>query len=226
MEAKMWYIRVSLIAFLLLFVSAHAYARDRIALVVGNADYRVKPLANPANDARDIAQALNKVDFDVTLLINANQEQMESAIQSFGEKLHRNSVALFFYSGHGVQYEGSNYLIPVYTMSHVSTPSHLRYKAVDAGYVLGVMEQSGSELNIVLLDACRDNPFKSFSRSMNRELARIAGAEGSLIAYSTAPGKVSLDGNGRNSPYTKQLITFLEIPNIPIELMLKKCEQK
>ncbi|MCP4696303.1 MAG: caspase family protein [Gammaproteobacteria bacterium] len=207
---------------LLLVISTHSYARDRIALVIGNANYDAQPLSNPVNDARDISEKLRKLNFDVTFIYNANQQQMELAIQSFGEKLHSNSVGLFYFSGHGVQHEGNNYLIPISAMSRVSAPDHLRYKTVDAGYILGVMKQSGSGLNMVFLDACRNNPFKSFSRSMGRGLARISGAEGTLIAYSTSPGKVALDGSGRNSPYTYQLLNLMEQPNLPIELLLKK----
>ena len=212
-----------LFSLMVLIFSTHAYARDRIALVIGNAAYDSQPLANPANDARDMASMLRKLDFQVSVLKNANQEQMESAIQAFGKKLHHNSVGLFYYSGHGVQYEGSNYLIPIKAMSRVSAPEHLRYKTVDAGYILGVMKQSGSGLNMVFLDACRTNPFRSFSRAMGKGLARISGAEGTLIAYSTAPGKVALDGNtGGNSPYTRQLLNLMKEKHVPVELMLKK----
>ncbi|MEA1953802.1 MAG: caspase family protein [Campylobacterota bacterium] len=195
-------------------------ARERVALVIGNADYLVKPLNNPVNDAEDIARALKELDFDVSLITNADQETMESAIQNFGQKLNENSVGLFYYSGHGIQHEGSNYLIPIAAMKNVQVAKHLRYKAVNAGYVLSEMHQSG--LNIVILDACRSNPFKSFSRSAERGLAKISGLEGTLIAYSTAPGKVALDGIGRNSPYTKHLISLMKKPNVPIELMLKE----
>jgi len=208
---------------LLLLVVTQSYARDRIALVIGNANYDAQPLANPVNDARDIAEKLHKLNFDVTFISDANQQQMELSIQTFGKKLHPDSVGLFYFSGHGVQYEGKNYLIPIGAMYRVSAPDHLRYKTVDVGYVLGVMKQSGSGLNIVFLDACRNNPFKSFSRSSKgRGLARISGPEGTLIAYSTAPGKVALDGSGRNSPYTYQLLNLMEQPNLPIELLLKK----
>ena len=110
-------------------------------------------------------------------------------------------------------------------MSRISAPDHLRYKTVDAGYVLGVMKQAGNGLNIVILDACRNNPFKSFSRSMNKGLRRISGAEGTIIAYSTSPGKVASDGSGRNSPYTGQLIKLMNKPNLPVEIFFKQVRR-
>lgn len=196
-----------------------------MALVIGNSNYQEQSLRNPTNDARDISAVLRSLGFEIDLRLNASQEDMEGAVQRFGRKLQGNTVGLFYYSGHGVQHEGSNYLIPIGAMSSVSGPDHLRYKTVDAGYVLGVMKQAGNGLNIVVLDACRNNPFKSFSRSMNKGLKRISGAEGTIIAYSTSPGKVALDGTGRNSPYTEQLIKLMKKPNLPVEIMFKQVRR-
>lgn len=215
--------------FLFLFFSLQkkqSFAQNRVALVIGNSDYQQQSLKNPVNDAKDISNALRNLGFSVDLKLNADQESMENAIQIFGKKLQKNTTGLFFYSGHGVQYEGNNYLIPTGSMSRVSVPDHLRYKTIDAGYVLGVMKQAANGLNIVILDACRNNPFKGFSRSMRIGLKRIPGVEGTLVAYSTSPGKVALDGVGRrNSPYTEQLIKMMMEPNIPIELMFKKVRR-
>jgi hypothetical protein len=222
-------IRNSIIKTLLLLscfvVATESFAQSRVALVIGNSDYQEQSLRNPTNDARDISKALRSLGFKVDLKLNASQEDMEGAVQRFGKKLQGNTVGLFYYSGHGVQYEGRNYLIPIGAMSRVSAPEHLRYKTVDAGYVLGVMKQAGNGLNIVVLDACRNNPFKSFSRSMNKGLKRISGAEGTIIAYSTSPGKVALDGGGRNSPYTEQLIKLMKKPNLPVEIMFKQVRK-
>lgn len=213
---------IAIVSFFLFSVFAtDTYAQKRVALVIGNSDYEQQSLRNPVNDAKDVSQTLRNLGFSVDLKLNANQEGMERAIQEFGKKLQSNSVGLFYFSGHGVQYGGSNYLIPIGAMPRVSAPDHLRYKTVDAGYILGVMKQSGNGLNIVVLDACRNNPFKSFSRNLNRGLVRISGAEGTIIAYSTSPGKVALDGEGRNSPYTTQLIRQMQQPNMPVELMFK-----
>ncbi len=206
--------------------ATESFAQKRVALVIGNSHYQERSLRNPTNDARDISKVLRSLGFEVDLKLDASQEDMEDAVQRFGKELQGNTVGLFYYSGHGVQYEGSNYLIPIGAMSRVSAPEHLRYKTVDAGYVLGVMKQAGNGLNIVVLDACRNNPFKSFSRSMSRGLKRISGAEGTIIAYSTSPGKVALDGNRRNSPYTEQLIKLMQKPNLPVEIMFKQVRKR
>jgi hypothetical protein len=212
------------ISLISLIITEQVYARERIALVIGNADYQIYPLKNPTNDARDIAKVLRKLGFTVILETDANQAIMERAIRLFGKKLYRGAVGLFYYSGHGIQYNGANYLIPIRAMASVSTPYHLRYKAVNAGYVLEVMKAAGNGLNIVILDACRDNPFKSLSKSVvvNRGLARMPSAEGTLIAYATSPGKTAADGWGDNSPYTKHLLQFIQQPNLSIEIILKK----
>lgn len=201
-------------------------AENRVALVIGNANYETNALANPVNDAEDISKVLEKMGFKVLLLRNGTQPQMETKIQEFGRSLHSDTVGLFYYSGHGVQHDGNNYLLPIGSVDQVTAPEHLRYKAVDSGYVMGVMKQAGNRLNIVILDACRSNPFKSFSRSMSRGLTRMAGVEGTLIAYSTSPGNVALDGTGRNSPYTRQLIDLMKQPELPIELVFKQVRQK
>ena len=216
--------KIVMIMFCLFWVT-ESFAQDRIALVIGNGDYEVQSLKNPTNDAMDISKTLRSLEFNVDLKLNASQEDMETSIQQFGEKLQGNTVGLFYYSGHGVQHEGSNYLIPIGAMSQVSAPDHLRYKTVDIGYILGVMKQARNGLNIVILDACRNNPFKSFSRSMNKGLRRISGAEGTIIAYSTSPGKVALDGSDRNSPYTAQLIKLMKKPNLPVEIFFKQVRK-
>lgn len=195
----------------------------RYALVMGNSRYNSMPLKNPVNDAGDITALLKRLNFDVTLVTNANQQEMEQSIRHFGKKLRPRTIGLFYYAGHAVQYEGENYLIPVDAINAVSAPEHLKYKTVPAGYILGIMEQAGNGLNLVFLDACRDNPFQSFSRSVTRGLARMDSPTGSLIAYSTSPGDVAQDGGAdRNSPYTKNLLKYLAEPKLPINSMLIK----
>jgi hypothetical protein len=208
-------------------ISMSALAKERQALVIGNSDYKVNPLSNPVNDARDMANMLGKLGFDVTLKVNADQMTMESAIEAFGKKLRKNAnaVGLFYFSGHGAQYAGDNYLIPINSIHRTSAARHLRYKAVPAGYVLGAMQDNS--LNIVILDACRDNPFKGFSKSLRQGLTRMESVEGTLIAYATAPGTVAWGGEAgeRNSPYTKHLLRFMTQPNLSIESMLKKVRK-
>lgn len=201
-------------------------AKERIALIIGNSDYQIKPLNNPVNDARLIASTLKQLDFEVLYLENANHEQMENAVMAFANKLHKNSIGLFYFSGHGVQHNGSNFLIPINAMSQVNNANQLKHKTINASYVIEAMEASGSGLNLFFLDACRNTPFKSFSRSTDRGLAKISGAEGTLIAYATAPEKVALDGIGKNSPYTWSLVNYMSKPKLPVELMLKKVRSQ
>jgi len=219
----MKYISLILLAFLI--ISLPTFAKERAALVIGNGSYQVDPLSNPVNDARDMASMLGELGFNVTLKLNADQMVMESAIEAFGEKLNKKTVGLFYFSGHGAQYEGENYLIPVNSIRKISAARHLRYKAVPAGYVLGTMQDNG--LNIVILDACRNNPFKGFSKSLGQGLTRMPNAEGTLIAYATAPGTVAWGGETgeRNSPYTKHLLRFMNQPNLSIESLLKKVRK-
>ena len=159
-----------LLFLLLLTLSTHA--RERIALVIGNSDYQISPLDNSINDARDIASTLKGLDFKVTLVEDANQQTMDEAIASFGEKLNKDTVGLFYYSGHAIQYNGSNYMIPIGAMSKVKKSSHLKYETVPSGKVLDELEQSQSKLNFVFLDACRNSPFRGFSRGISPGLVK------------------------------------------------------
>ena len=192
----------------------------RIALVIGNSAYKSSPLRNPVNDAQDIAAALKKLGFDVMHSENADQITMKRAIRQFGRKLREGGIGLFYYAGHGVQVKGRNYLIPI--GAQIETESEVEYEAVDAGRVLGQMEDAGNDLNIAILDACRDNPFTRSFRSREQGLAKMDAPKGSLIAYSTAPGSVAADGKGRNGIYTKYLLKHMRTPGLTIERVLKK----
>lgn len=168
----------------LLFADIH---EKRIALVIGNGGYEISPLDNPPNDAKDISEKLAGLGFDVTTLINADALRMDEAISDFGLDLLRNpdSVGLFYFAGHGMQLEGKNFLIPV--TSNIRAENEVKYKAIDTGMVLSKMESAGNRANIVLLDACRDNPFARSFRSANRGLSVIDAPKGTLIVYATAP---------------------------------------
>jgi hypothetical protein len=192
----------------------------RIALVIGNGKYVKSPLRNPPNDAADIAASLKKLDFDVRRLINVGQREMEDAIRDFGQRLRRGGIGIFYYAGHGVQVSGENYLIPV--DAEIRRESDIKYEAVNVGRVLDEMYETGSGLNIVILDACRDNPFARSFRSSSRGLARMDAPKGTLIAYATAPGSVAADGQGRNGIYTKNLVRFIQVPGLSIEKVLKQ----
>ena len=211
----------NLLAFTLLSLSLSIFAQERFALVIGNADYQISPLANALNDAQDIALALENLDFKVTLVENADRRTMREAIYNFGEKLNKDTVGLFYYSGHAVQYRGENYLIPINAISSIKKRRHLDDEAVKSRYVSTEMTARESQLNFIFLDACRNNPLPAESRGITQGLANSQNAEGTLIAYSTSPGRTAEDGEGRNSPYTKNLLKQIYTPNQPIELMLK-----
>ena len=222
---RMKIIKIALALVLWLLVSTCvAFANERIALVIGNTTYEVSPLRTAVNDATDFANSLTQIGFQVNLITNATQPEMEAAVQEFGRTIQTGAIGLFYYAGHAVQHDGENYLVPINAISSITAPDHLRYKTVPLGYVLGVVDQSASDLNVVVLDSCRNSPFKSFSRSLTRGITRMPSSEGTLIAYSTAPGKVALDGNenDRNSPYTKQLLKHIKEPGLTIEQVLKK----
>ena len=143
-----------------------AGAAQRVALVIGNSQYESAPLANPVNDATDMAAALTRLGFTVILKKNASQEAMEEALEDFGNRLKRGGVGLFFYAGHGIQANGANYLIPV--GARLKKESDLKYRAIDAGRILDEMQNANNGTNIVILDACRDNPFSRSFRSAGR----------------------------------------------------------
>ena len=210
--------KILIIASVLLALNLSA-AVERHALVIGNANYQSSPLRNPLNDARDMAAALEGLGFQVQSLLDADAPEMEQAILDFGDRLRDGGVGLFYYAGHGVQAQGRNYLIPL--QANISREIQLRHKAVDAGLVLDAMGAANNGLNIVILDACRDNPYADSFRSSSRGLARMDSPKGSLIAYATAPGDVAADGDGRNGLFTKHLLTALQQPGQLVELTFK-----
>ncbi len=204
---------------------AQAAPEKRIALVIGNSAYSFGPLKNPVNDAADMAALLKKLGFSVTLKKNANIQEMIEAIEDFGNTLKKGGVGLFYYAGHGVQVSGVNYLLPI--SARINKESDIRFQAVDTGRVLAEMENANNGLNIVILDACRDNPFGKSFRSASRGLAIVNNAPtGTFISYSTGAGQVARDGEGRNSPYTSALLHFMQEPGIPITDVFIKARQK
>ena len=197
--------RIVFILILMLLFSSFAIA-DRLALVIGNGDYSGSPLRNPVNDAHDMAATLRSLDFEVMEKTNLNKRNLEEAAESFEDMIRSDDVALFYYSGHGLQVNGSNYLIPL--EASIDEENDVRYEAVELDRILEKLAKA--KLNIIILDACRDNPFRRM-RSAGKGLAQIATNKvGTFIAYSTAPGSVASDGTGRNSPYTKHLIEQMQ----------------
>jgi effector-binding domain-containing protein len=192
----------------------------RLALVIGNGAYQTAPLNNPINDAEDMAAILKKLGFKVILKKNADQRTMEDSIRYFGRQLRNGDVGLFYFAGHGIQVEGRNYLMPV--DAKIESESDVKYEAIDAGRILGKMEDAENRLNIVILDACRNNPYARAFRSDQSGLARMDAPTGSMIAYSTAPGEAAAEGPGRNGIFTKYLIQHMMTPNLSIEQVLKR----
>ena len=185
-----------------------AFSEQRIALVIGNSSYKDSPLKNPVNDATDMANKLESLGFKVKRLLNANQLDMKRAIRQFGIDLKKGGVGLFYYAGHGMQVKGNNYLIPVGV--DIMAEDEVEDQAVDASLVLRKMQSAENRLNIVLLDACRNNPFARSFRSVERGLAQMDAPSGTMIAYATAPGMTAADGDGRNGVFTKNLLNALE----------------
>ncbi len=192
--------------------------QKRIALVIGNSEYKESPLKNPAHDAEDIANVLRGLGFTVQTRTNANQREIEDAVKEFVRQIQNGDVGLFYFSGHGVQVQGENYLMPV--GGSITSEADVKYKAVNAGYILAQMEESRNRTNVFILDACRNNPFRGF-RSMSKGLTMMDAPAGTFIAYATAPGSVAADGTDRNSPYAKHLIEAIKTKDMAIEQVFK-----
>jgi hypothetical protein len=208
--------------FILTFLPCLSIAapEKRTALVIGNSDYEIGSLTNPVNDAVDMASTLKRLGFEVILKKNIRHRDMEEAIEDFGNRLKRGGVGLFYYAGHGIQINGVNYIIPI--GAKIKKESDVKFEAVDANRILDEMGNANNGLNIIILDACRDNPLARNFRSSNRGLAVISSApEGSFISYATGPGQVAMDGEKRNSPYTAALLKYMNVPGLPIERVFK-----
>lgn len=191
----------------------------RVALVIGNASYPgVAALKNPANDANDIAAKLRKLDFDVTLKVNVGLKEMLRALTAFGSKVQPGSEVLVFYAGHGMQVRGRNYLIPI--DAEIGNETAVSSESVDVDQLLDKL--ANARLSMVILDACRNNPFERRFRGYGQGLAQVNAPTGTLIAYSTAPGKVASDGDGRNGLYTQELLAALDVPGIRVEDVFKR----
>lgn len=208
--------------------AAPAAAANRVALVIGNSTYRsIGDLRNPINDARLMATTLTDLGFEVIERLDADQRRMKVAIKEFGKELRRagrGAVGLFYYAGHGVQVDGVNYLVPVNVA--IEDEADIDIEAVSADSILAQMASAGNRLNIVIMDACRNNPFKRSFRSAARGLARMNASRGTLIAYATAPGDVAADGDAKNSPYTAALATAMRKPGVIIEQVFKDVRNK
>lgn len=205
-----------------------AQGGKRVALVIGNSNYQFSSkLANPGNDSQDIAKALRTLGFDVVEGRDLDRRGMDDALRQFARKLDGAGLAILFYSGHGVQVNERNYLIPI--DARIERASDLGLDAVDVQRIIEQMEAE-KRVNLIFLDACRDNPLtrslaaKSGTRSSSASmgLAPIQSAAGTLIAYATQPNNVAFDGDGRNSPFTTALLKYMVVPGLEVELMMKQ----
>ncbi len=200
----------------------------RVALVIGNAQYKSSPLENSVNDATDIDQALKRFGFQTTFLRNASLSQMRESTRRFADQLSNADVALIYFAGHGIESKSKNYLIPV--NSDLKFEYELADQAYDAGAWLEMLEMiksnNAERVNIVILDACRNNNLIG-SRSLNRGLGRMDAPAGTFLSYSTAPGKVAADGGKgeRNSPFTRNLLKAIQQPGQPIEEVFKEVRR-
>ncbi|MGR3321313.1 MAG: caspase family protein [Pseudooceanicola sp.] len=199
-------------------------AEERIALIIGNGEYAaVTPLDNAVHDADLIAASLEALDFDVTLLGNATQIEMRRAVAQFGRRLReagQDAVGLFYYAGHGVQSFGANYLVPV--DAQLTVAADLDLVGMEASSVLRQMASARNRTNIVILDACRNNPFTDIPDMDDNGLAEMKAPTGTFLAYATAPGAVALDGTSGNSPFTRALASSMQDEGVPIEQVFKQ----
>ena len=192
----------------------------RVALVIGNSNYKSAPLKNPVNDAKAIADKLQGLGFKVTLKLDQDQKSMADAIRVFGNQLKAGGAGLFYYAGHGMQVKGRNFLIPV--DADIQNEDEVPYRSVDANEVLSKMETAKNRLNLMILDACRNNPFSRKFRSASQGLAQMDAPSGTLVAFATAPGSVASDGSGKNGIYTQHLLASLGQPGVPVEQLFKR----
>ncbi len=221
----------------------------RVALVIGNSAYQTAPLKNPVNDAKDIASTLQELGFEVVLGLDLDKQQVQEKIDAFSPLLARADVGFFYFAGHGFQYQGDNYLVPL--AFDIRSESDIPRESISTQSILKKMDKAGNAINIVILDACRNNPFADVAQSRTRSmqisskflsdstvsdrsrgimrtsgiasgLSRLNGPSGSFIAYATAPGNVAADGNGKNGLYTLHLLNFIDQPGLSIEQVFKK----
>jgi uncharacterized caspase-like protein len=205
----------------LLFDRQSSFASEnRVALVIGNATYPAMPLKNPVNDARAMTKKLKSLGFDVVLKENVTAKQIGKTFTEFRSRLRPGSIAVFFYAGHGLQFKGSNYLPAV--DADISSEFDVPQQSFELSKMLEMLEDAKTGMNLIFLDACRNNPFARAFRSASTGLARVAAPSGTLISYATRPGSVAADGEGANGLYTTHLLQQMDMSGLPIETVLKR----
>lgn len=213
-----------IITVVMAFSAAAQTGGARIAYVVGNAEYQhIGALDNPVNDAGLIGQALEKAGFEVTYLYNATQREFETAVVEMGRRLRERgpeTIGLFYFAGHGIQARGKNFLMPV--DASLSDETELDLVGVQADVVLRQMGSAQNRANVVILDACRNNPFAAVQGLEANGLAKMNPSPGTFLSYATGPGDVALDGLGRNSPFSAALADEIQRPGQSVEQIFKK----
>ena len=194
----------------------------RVALVVGNGAYRSAPLVNPAGDARAVAERLRQAGFAVTLVLDVGRRELHEVIRRFGDSLLRDSrtVGVFYYAGHGVQLNWRNFMLPVDV--RIRNHADIAGQGVDLGLLLEALGRARNALNLVILDACRNNPFGSDFRVDDRGLSQLDAPPGTLLAYATAPGNTADDGEGEHGLYTGRLLHEMAVPGAAVEDVFKR----
>ena len=209
---------------LLVFISSFAFASDRVAFVIGNGDYAKAPLKNAVKDATDISKVLRKNGFNVSQYLNYQSNQVEEVKSKLVASLKKDSIAVFYYAGHGIQVEGQN-LFPSVDADMLSLPK-IKSQSLKLDDLLNIINQVRPRASIIILDACRDNPFEPPVQAKgslsSKGLARVAPPPATVVFYSTRPGSTASDGNNDNGLFTEQLLKILEEPNQPIEILFRK----
>lgn len=197
----------------------------RVALVIGNANYQRGKLDTPLNDATDMAAVLKELGFEVILLKDASKRQMYDALGQFSTQIRQSDVGLFYFAGHGMLVKEENYILPV--NAQIKAEKDVKDESISLGEIMGRMEGAENQVNIVILDSCRDNPFRSFSRSSSIGLPQEQSVKGTLIVFSTAPGEVASDGEkqGRNGLFTSYLLKYIKTPNLTVGDMLTQVRR-
>jgi uncharacterized caspase-like protein len=201
------------------WAAAQAEKPQRVALVIGNGKYAGAPLPNAVHDGADVAKELAAAGFTVIHRENASLKEMVLALREFGDKIGRTSTGVFYYAGHGLQVRGRNYLVP--TDADIAREDEVAFAALDLAAVMEKLDSARNPVNLVILDACRNNPFANRFTLAAQGLAQVEAPPGTLIAFSTSPGSVAADGTGRNGLYTRHLLEQMRRAGAPIEETFK-----
>src|SRR5688572_18862047 len=200
-----------------------AFGAERVALLIGNNNYGTTPLRNAVNDARDLAEALKELGFQVIVRENASRKDMIDAIREFDKALEGANTALFFYAGHAMQFKDRNYLIPI--DAAMGSEEDVTFFSVEVSQIFDRMDRARTRFNFIILDACRDPPFAASFKTSSAGLAQMSSPSGTLIAYATAPGSIAADGFGRNGIYTKHILQNIKVADLPVEIMFKRVRE-